>query len=148
MRRALSCPCARMEYERDSHPRLSPVISGRLGYLYRTSALYHKPSQSVFNGGRLIPGSGFPKDSLSDGPRDFSGFFLHWRRLLRQRQNSCVLRSYVCNAPCLPDWRFRLRPLHYCFELAFPQGIPSGLATVSTCPGDLKSPLAPGCRRC
>ena len=66
---------------------------------------------------------------------------------MRRRQNSCVLRSYVCNAPCLPDWRFRLRSSHYCFKLAIPQGIPSGLATASPCPGDLKNPLAPGCRR-
>ena len=51
------------------HPRLSPVNSGRLGYLYGTSALYHSPSQAVFNGGRLIPGSGSPEFLPGDEPR-------------------------------------------------------------------------------
>ena len=95
-------PC--MECEGDFHPRLSPVNSGRLGYLYGTSALYHSPvSGCVQRRPTYSPGQGFPKLPLSDELKDFSGFFLHRRRLLRQRQNPCVLRSYVCSAPCLPD---------------------------------------------
>ena len=45
----------------------------------------------------LFPGSGFPVCAPSDRLGAGTGFFLHRRRLLRQRQNSCVIsiRSFA-----------------------------------------------------
>lgn len=55
----------------------------------------------------LFPGSGFPVFVRVDWTRTLTGFFLHRRRLLRQRQNPCVI-SIRFPAPYPLDWRFRL----------------------------------------
>ena len=39
----------------------------------------------------FFPGSGFPVSTPGDKPGALTGFFLHRRRLLRQRQNPCII---------------------------------------------------------
>ena len=118
----------------------------RLGYSYGTSALYRGPvSGRVQRRLTCSPGQGSPVSATGDWPGALTGFFLHRRRLLRQRQNPCVI-NIPFPAPSPLDWRFRLCPWHRCHGRADLGRYPSPSAPCRACPGCLTA-LCTGLRK-
>ena len=130
-----------MKYERDFHPRRSPVISGRLGYLYGTSALYCGPvSDRIQRRPAYFPGQG-----LRNFPQMTS---------LRAFPDSSSTGGVCCAGGRIPAFcdsmsavhdalgsTFSSAPSHYCCGLALPEGIPPVPATGPASPGSLKGPF-------
>ena len=97
-------PIQSTEYERDFHPRLSPVISGRLGYLYGTSALYHSPvSSCVQRRPTYFPGQGLRKFLRMTGPKAVPDSSSTGGVCCVGGRIPALCGPTVCNAPCLSD---------------------------------------------